>query len=105
MKERDEDFGRRFGEMRAWDRRNIPSFDAVVRRSRRLRSRVPLLAAAALVIGVAVLLVLSRPREGRSETGIAMWQSPTASLLVIPGSDLLHTVPSLSESVIHLEEQ
>jgi hypothetical protein len=105
MKEHDEDLERRFAELRAWDRRAIPSFEALVGRPRR-PSRAPLLAVAALVITVAAIALLPRLRGARSDAvGIADWQSPTASLLVVPGSDLLHTVPSISESVIHLEEQ
>ena len=105
MKEHDEDLEKRFAELRAWDRCAIPSFEALVGRPRRT-SRAPLLAVAALVIAVAAVVLLPRLRGVRSEAvGVAGWQSPTASLLVVPGSDLLRTVPSISESVIHLEEQ
>src|SRR4029077_16635135 len=96
---------RRFAELRAGDRRSIPPFDAVVRRARPRRSRAPLLAAALLGIALGAGIVLPRPRGGqRGAVGIATWESPTASLLTFPGSDLLRHVPSISESVIHLEE-
>jgi hypothetical protein len=108
MKERDEELERRFAEMRAGDRRRVPSFDAVLSRPRRRPFRAPLLAAVALVgmVAVAGVLMLPRLRGGpREGVGIAEWQSPTASLLVVPGSDLWRNVPSISESVIHLEAQ
>ena len=106
MRERDEELERRFAELRAGDRRSIPPFDAVVRRPRPRRSRVPLLAAALVVIALGAGIVLPRLRGVRSaDVGIATWESPTAALLTVPGSDLLRHVPSISESVIHLEEQ
>lgn len=106
MNANDKDLERQFAELRAGDRRGIPSFDAVVSRPRRPSSRAPLLAVAVLMAAVAGVVVLPRLRAGRSEgVGIADWQSPTASLLVVPGSDLLRNVPSISQSVIHMEEQ
>jgi hypothetical protein len=103
MKERDEDLERRFAELRVGDRRGIPSFEQVSGRPRPRRSWAPLLAAAALVVAIAA--VVPRLRGTRSVgVGIAEWRSPTASLLTVPGSDLLRNVPSISESVIHLEE-
>lgn len=105
MRQGDEDLEKRFADLRAWERPGMPTFAAVVNRHRRRPSRVPLLAAAALIVAAGVVL-LPRFRGGPGEAvGIAQWQSPTAWLLAVPGPDLLRHVPSLSESVIHLEEQ
>jgi len=106
MTERDEDLETRFAELRTGDRGRSPSFDAVLRRPSRRPSRAPLLVLAALIVAGAGVVLLPRFRRGPGDgVGIADWQSPTASLLIGPGSDLLRTVPSISESVIHLEEQ
>ncbi len=102
----DQDLAGRFAELRAGDRRGVPSFDDLVRRPRRPSFLAPLLAAAAVAVTIVVLALLPRLRGNKSAgVGIAEWQSPTASLLAVPGSDLLRTVPSISESVIHTEDQ
>lgn len=106
MSERDDDLDRRFAELRRWDARHIPAFQTVLRVRNPRRSPAPLLAGVALglaAVGTVVVFRLrARPKD--QVTSVVTWRSPTASLLNPPGAQLLTTVPSVSESVIQMEE-
>lgn len=102
----DDDLARRFAELRSWDGRRAPSFDASVRAPRPGPVRWVPLAAVAAVAGLVVLSLVVprlRPHPGERIRWLVNWESPTTSLLAVPGPDVSR-VPSLSASVIHPEE-
>ena len=101
----DDDLAIRFAELKNWDCRRAPSFEATVRAPRPGPVRWVPLASAAVVALVVLSLVVQRlrPHSGERVRWLVDWESPTTSLLVVPGPDL-NRPPSLSASVIHLEE-
>ena len=102
--DRDDDLTRRFAELKRWDEGRTPPFDAVLRSRRPRPVRwVPLAAAAALVGLTLVLVPRLTSRPGERIRWLVDWQSPTTSLLTVPGADF-NRMPSLSTSVIHMEE-
>ena len=78
-----------------------PPFDATVVAARRrtgprLRRGALVLAAAAVLTGVALALVLAPHRQGaRIDLATVHWDSPTDFLLRLPGDELLRTAPEL----------
>ena len=97
----DSDLRDRFRALRREDAAAAPPFDATLAAARARRvapshRRTGWLAAAAVVVAaVAVVLLFTRPdRHGRT-IGLATvrWEGPTDFLLVLPGDDLLRTVP------------
>jgi hypothetical protein len=92
-----------FEALRREDARAAPSFQATlaaarVRRTGPLRRRALGLAAAAIVIaGVAVALLLTRPgRHGMTiDLATVRWKAPTDFLLALPGDELLRAMPQL----------
>lgn len=106
MTERDGDLAGRFAELRSRDRARTPAYEAVIAGPRRRPRWVPLLAAAAVaVVAVAGVLRWSRGPAAPDGSWLANWSSPTAPLLKPAGADLVSKVPSLSQSVINLEDQ
>jgi len=99
----DSELSDRFRALRREDAAATPPFDATLaaaraRRAARPRHRTGWLAAAAVVVaGVAVALLLTRPDRQAGTIGLATvrWEGPTDFLLVLPGDDLLRTVPHL----------
>ncbi len=98
----------RFGQLREADRRRAPTFTEtyIGARSRPGRRAVPrvgplLIAAAAAVVIAVVWKANARPFSPSTTTpAIATWRAPTDILLRTPGSELLGTMPALSESVL-----
>ena len=104
----DDDLRRELAELRRQDERSAPDFESMWARARadavgrRVRRRVQLVAAAALVLMVAGAVLAARSR-GRTErpsaaeltrtAPLSQWRSPTAFLLDGATSDLLRTVP------------
>ena len=98
----DRDLRERFASLREADRTRAPSFEHLLRRSRRdSRSGTRLVAAglvAALVVAVSLLLSTrdrAVPAGGATIPSIASWRAPTDFLLATPGRDLLRTVPDI----------
>ncbi len=104
----DEELRARFSELRAGDELSAPRFGAVVEQAARagnervpaaIRWRIPV----ALSIAAALLLAVSLARATRRHDFIApplsTWTSPTASLLRMPGSNLLAS-PMLGSSAL-----
>lgn len=83
-----------FDLLRESDRRQLPPFEmALARPARRVRLRLAFALAAVLVI---VLIIARRPsRELLPLESLSRWQSPTASLLNVPDSPLMTTVPEV----------
>ncbi len=97
----------RFGQLREADRRRAPSFTEIYLRTRPRPGRAvprvgPLLIAAAAAVVIAVVWKANaRPFSPSTTTpAIATWRAPTDILLRTPGSELLGTMPALSESVL-----
>lgn len=105
MTERDEDLEGRFAELRSRDRARTPAYEAVIAGPRRRPKWVPLLAAVVAVVVGAGVLRWSRGSAAPDGSWLANWSSPTAPLLNPAGADLVSKVPSVSESVIKLEDQ
>lgn len=107
MTERDEDLGKRFAELRNRDLARTPSYESVVGGAARRRrtAPVPWLAAAVVIVLVGAGVFWSRGRREPQDSWLANWRSPTASLLQAAGTDVVSKVPSVSESVIKLEDQ
>lgn len=104
--ERDDDLGRRFAELKRWDRRRTPSFDALMRTPRPTGVRWVPIAAAATLLGIALGVgALLKARPGERIRWLVDWQSPTAALLTVPGPDFASTAPLLSTSIIHTEAE
>jgi hypothetical protein len=87
------------------DARRAPPFSRVLRaaqlrassplpRKVSLRSRYAL--AAVLVVAI-VTVLLSGPRRAGETVELAGWRSPTASLLAVPGRELLSTLPQIGD--------
>ena len=97
----DHELGEQFHELRREDAAAVPPFDATLAaaRARRVappRRRTGWLAAAAVVVaGVAVALLVTRPDRQAGTIGLATvrWEGPTDFLLVLPGDELLRTMP------------
>ena len=99
----DADLRDRFHVLRREDAATAPRFDATLAAAR-ARAAAParrrarwLAVATALVAGVALVLLVMRPdRRGRT-IGLASvrWNGPTDFLLVLPGDELLRTVPNV----------
>jgi len=93
----------RFRTLRREDAAAAPPFDATLAGARARRAapsgrRTGWLAAAAIAVaGVAVALLVTRPDRQAGAIGLATvrWEGPTDFLLVLPGDDLLRTVPDL----------
>src|SRR5437660_8474898 len=104
----DADLGNRFHALRREDAAAAPRFDATLAAARAraaapARRRTVWLAAAAVALaGLALVLLVTRPdRHGRT-VGLASvrWNGPTDFLLVLPGDQLLRTVPDVGR--VHL---
>ena len=97
----DSDLGDRFRALRREDAAAARPFDTTLasaraRRAARPRHRTGWLAAAAVAVaGVAVALLLTRPdRHGRTiDLATVRWEGPTDFLLVLPGDELLRSIP------------
>src|SRR5689334_2635669 len=99
MNDDDKELERRIAELRAWDLRRTPSFDAVRQSSGPRRVRWVTLAAAATLATLLLFVGLRfRSHDGERVRWLVEWQSPTASLLTVPGPDLASAVPSISTS-------
>ena len=64
--------------------------------------RVPAVAAALTLLLAAAIAVYIHPASHPAIDDISRWQSPTASLLKTPGSELLTDMPRIGEPVIPL---
>ena len=102
----DEDLTRRFAELRARDFSRTPSFDAVLAaRAPRIRySPLRLAAAIAVLVAAGAVTTVVYRRATFQPVALASWQSPTASLLAMPGAELISTVPSVTSSIVHIEK-
>ena len=97
----DSDLRDRFRALRREDAAAAPPFDATLTAARARRVAPPrrprgwLAAAAVAVAGVAVALLLTRPdRHGRTiDLATVRWEGPTDFLLVLPGDELLRSIP------------
>jgi len=95
----DHDLEERFHALRREDAAAAPPFHGTLAAARARQATPPrhralgLAAAAVVIAGVAVALLLTRP--DRHDTTIARWQAPTDFLLALPGEELLRTVPEL----------
>jgi hypothetical protein len=90
----DHDLRTWFDLLRAADRERLPPFAAGVARPAR---RVPRLAWTFAVLLLVVVFVSRRPaRDPLPLEAIGRWQSPTASLLDVPQSPLMTTVPEVT---------
>ncbi len=102
----DDDITPRFEAMRRVDAAAVPQLDALLarpasHRRRRLALPVAVAAAAMIVLAVGIRYSASRtPITPTIEASILAWRSPTASLLHLPGNELLHTVPTLKSSLL-----
>jgi len=102
----DHDLEERFAQLKRYDRGRVPAYERIVGLPRPRRRPAPLLVAALLVVALGGgLIVKSRGSRADAVSSIADWTSPTAGLLHPPGSELMSTVPSVTESVITLEAQ
>jgi hypothetical protein len=99
----DADLGDRFHALRREDAATAPRFDATLAAAR-ARAAAPArrptgwLAVAALVVaGIALALLFMRPDRHPRTIDLASvhWNGPTDFLLVLPGDQLLRTVPDL----------
>jgi hypothetical protein len=82
-------------------RQQTPGRDGRSARRHRLRTRSLVIGAAAAVVVAALWLGRARlfsPAEVTPE--FASWRAPTDVLLDTPGSELLGTMPALSESIL-----
>lgn len=97
----DRDLRRAFDALRGEATAHTPPFDATVGAARRrlvpgARRRTLVLAATAVLVGVALDLVLTSHRPGvRRGLASVRWESPTDFLLRLPGDELLRVVPRL----------
>ena len=99
-----EELAARFGAMRGAEQGMVPPFDATLAAARR-RAPAPVarpawrrvLVAAALLVAVGGGLWSLRRGAPTAvpEVPIWAWQSPTASLLDVPGGRLIHSMPTL----------
>ena len=93
-----------FGELRAHERAEAPSFEDVLLRRRRPSARARhVMVSAAMVAAVALLLFW--PRHTGDDLGtlsITNWRAPTDALLDVPGRELLTDLPVLHESVLDM---
>ncbi len=110
MNERDDDLKRVFGELRDADRRAMqpPAIGALLARPPRragglVRRRIALGLAASVAVLAAAIGVRGAMHRAAPVTvvAIASWTSPTASLLAVPGAQVV--LPSLTSSAVHLE--
>jgi len=99
----DHDLGEQFHALRREDAAAAPPFYATLAAARAWHATAPrrrvlgLAAAAILVAGVAVALLLAR-RDRRGvpiDLAAVRWKAPTDFLLALPGEELLRTVPKL----------
>jgi hypothetical protein len=102
----DADLKAQFEALKAQDARAVQPFATcweAARLSEKRRERrlgVPAAAAAlTLLLAVAIALYF-RPAPDRTIDNISRWQSPTASLLKTPGSELFTNMPRIGEPVI-----
>ena len=102
------EFRRRFAQLREADRGHAPTFAQIYERARMRRSlratrrvRALVIAAAAVVAIVAVALSYARSSSSSAVTPeITTWRAPTDVLLRTPGSELLGEMPALGASVL-----
>ncbi|MDB4912379.1 MAG: hypothetical protein JWM95_23 [Gemmatimonadetes bacterium] len=101
----DDDIRKRFAALRNADANAAPAVDVLLARPRVRDARPFALAAVAAVaaaVFVAVGIQLRDPKEPpRTGMSILEWRSPTASLLKTPGSELIHTVPTMRSTILH----
>ncbi|HTK95974.1 MAG TPA: hypothetical protein VL382_10095 [Terriglobales bacterium] len=64
----------------------------------------PPVAPAPVVAAVPATAPVTRPKAAKVPSSISEWRSPTASLLDVPGDDLLDTVPTIGTSGSSLTE-
>lgn len=104
----DDELRARFAQLRAGDELSAPRFDAVVDRAMRtvperarawVRWRIPLALSVAAALVLAVALARTSRRRDFIAPPLSTWTSPTASLLQMPGSELL-ALPSLGSSAL-----
>jgi len=92
-----------FAELMSRARAAVPEAQSALRQKRRRREWAGGLAAAA---AIAALILIPRLQSGddafeqavrafQTDPGLGAWQSPTASLLNMPGDGLLTTIPSV----------
>lgn len=84
-----------FHELRRKETASAPSFQQIVERRRPRRLTIRL----AFALVVAVVILLSFPREEKPKTSITDWRAPTDFLLKTPGHELLNSVPDLKGNV------
>jgi hypothetical protein len=105
MTDDDADFRVQFEALKAQDARGVQPFAicweaarlSTTRRERWLR--LPVAAATLTLLVTAATALYIRP-SSHPAIDISVWQSPTASLLKIPGSELLRDMPRIGEPVI-----
>jgi hypothetical protein len=102
----DADLAARFEALKAEDAQAVQPFAACWEAARlRVRPRrhwlgVPASAAALTLLLVAAIAVYIRPARRPVIADISHWQSPTASLLKTPGSEILTDMPRIGEPLI-----
>jgi hypothetical protein len=101
------EFRRRFAELRDADKDRAPGFAQTYGRARsssrrpRLRPRPFVIGAAAAVVIAAIWLAQTRSFSPSAATpAIATWRAPTDVLLQTPGSELLGEMPALGRSIL-----
>lgn len=67
---------------------------------RRPMPRLAAIAAALVLVAIASFLIHDRTPRPSAVAAITQWQSPTASLLRTPGSQLFTTTPRFGEPII-----
>lgn len=104
MNPNDDDLQSRFDALRRVDEAAVPELAALVATPRaRRRHRVALgaaVAAAAVIVVIVGLQFFAGPAAPPPERSILAWRSPTASLLQIPGLELMRTVPTLRSTIL-----
>jgi hypothetical protein len=102
----DSDLRAQFEALRAEDVRSVrpfaASWEAARLRVKRRRGWKPVAAAAAAValLSAAAIALYVRPAAHPPIPDISRWQSPTASLLKTPGSELFTEMPRFGGSVV-----
>jgi len=105
----DRDLGERFHALRREDTTAAPAFRATLAAARARRAATPRrralgLAAAIVIAGVAVALLLAR-RGVPIDLATVRLKTPTDFLLALPNEELLRSVPELGRVTITLDRR
>ena len=98
----DDELRARFGQLRAAESAAAPALSAVLHRARREPRRSPhrrtavLIGAAASVVAITVLVRQARLHASARQPSVAVWRSPTTSLMPANPQSVLAPPPLLS---------